>query len=400
MRRPERILILHDYGGARGGAELVALDFRRLLRARGMEARLLASDADAWDATSSPDATCRGGRGRLQPLREIYNGSAAAALKRELREFRPDIVQIVMFLTQLSPAILPPLADIPTVYSADTYRAVCPTGLRWRPEAGICTLTAGPACHGKGCLSEAGLPFRRAQLALLERWRTSIDRIVAPSFAMAEILARHGWQVSEVIPHGVPAHVRASPMGDQPVAAYSGRLVPEKGVEWLIRSFARVTARLPAASLSIVGDGPARTDLERLARTLGISDRITFTGHLPRRESQAILERAWVQVVPSLWAEPFGLVAAEALMRGTPVIASDAGGPREIVDHGVTGWVVPASDEAAMADALVAGLSDVALCQRFGEAGRQAARARHDENEWISRYLAIYGDLLDRGRSG
>ena len=200
MTRPSRVLILHDYGGARGGAELLALDFRRLLRARGVEARLLASDADAWTPDTAPDSTFSGAHDKLRPLRELYNPSAAAALRRELRAFRPDVVQIVMFLSQLSPAILPLLADVPTVYNVNTYRAVCPTGLRWRPDVGICTVTAGRDCQGKGCLSRAGLPFRLGQLALLERWRGSIDRTVSPSVVMAEIMARHGFPVTDVIP--------------------------------------------------------------------------------------------------------------------------------------------------------------------------------------------------------
>jgi len=391
---PSRVLILHDYAGGRGGAEMLAHDFRRLLGDRGIEARLLTSDADPWDTHTAPDATLRGGHDRFRPLRETYNPSAARALRRELREFRPDIVQVLMFLSQLSPSILPALAGVPTVYSINTYRAVCPTGLRWRPGAGVCTLDAGRDCRGKGCISEAGLPFRRAQLAMLGRWRGAIDRTVAPSGVMADLLARHGWPCSDVVPHGVPDHVRTEPTADEPMAAFAGRLVPEKGVEWLLEAFGETVQRIPAASLVIVGDGPLRAALEARARDLGIAERVTFSGHLPRPESQRLLERAWVQVVPSLWAEPFGLVAAEALMRATPVIASDVGGPREIVEHGRTGWIVPTGDVSALSNALATALSDHDRTRELGRAGRVDARDRFDQDRWISRYLEIYSELL------
>jgi glycosyltransferase involved in cell wall biosynthesis len=137
-----------------------------------------------------------------------------------------------------------------------------------------------------------------------------------------------------------------------------------------------------------------------MTQSLGIGQRVTFTGHLPRAEAQAILERAWVQVVPSTWAEPFGLVAAEALMRGTPVIASDAGGPREIVEHGVSGWTIPTRDVDALAEALAAALSDRGLCEQLGAAGRASAVVRFDENAWIAQYLEIYRQVLDGGRPG
>jgi len=379
---------------------MLAHDFRRLLGARGIEARLLTSDADPWDRTAVPDATAQGGHDRLRPLREAYNPSAARALARELREFRPDIVQIVMFLSQLSPSILPALARVPTVYMINTYRAVCPTGLRWRPGSGVCTLDAGGDCQGTGCVSRAGLPFRRLQLALLARWRRSIDRCVAPSEVMADLLGRHGWPCSDIVPHAVPDHVRTESTADAPLAAFAGRLVPEKGVEWLLDAFAAAVRRVPDASLVIVGEGPSRAGLEARARTLRITDRVIFMGQLPRRESQHLLERAWVQVVPSLWAEPFGLVAAEALMRATPVIASDVGGPREIVEHGRTGWVVPTGDISALSDTLVAALSDRDRTRMLGHTGRIAARERFDENLWISRYLAIYSELLGQNPRG
>ena len=81
------------------------------------------------------------------------------------------------------------------------------------------------------------------------------------------------------------------------------------------------------------------------------------------------------------------------------MIASDAGGPREIVEHGVSGWRVRTRDVGALEEALAAALSDRGLCERLGEAGRASAVVRFDENVWISRYLEIYGELLDRGRT-
>ncbi|MGF1560567.1 MAG: glycosyltransferase family 4 protein [Geminicoccaceae bacterium] len=298
-------------------------------------------------------------------------------------------------MTQLSPSILPALRATPTVYAINTYRLVCPTGLRWTPGEGLCQRPAGEACAMAGCLSRLGAVPRQVQLALVKRFGDSIDRLIAPSSVMANIFAQHGWPCQHVIPHAVPAHRRRQARSDTPLVAFAGRLTQEKGAGWLLKAVAQADAALPGLRVEIIGDGPQRQALERLSGELGLADRVQFLGHLERMASQARLERAWVQVVPSLWPEPFGLVAAEALARGTAVIASDSGGPREIVDHGETGLVVATGDVAALAQALVTLTRDRALALAMGEAGQRVARERYGERAWVEAYLNVYGDMLD-----
>ena len=394
-RRPKRVLLLHDYGGDRGGAEQIALDFRRLLRERGIDARLMASDADPWDDTSAPDIVAKGGKGAFHTLREAWNPGAGRRLARTLEDFRPDIVQIVMFLSQLSPAILSHLQNVPTLYAINTYRAVCPTGLRWRPGAGICTRDTGAGCMAMGCVTPLGLLPRLTQLAVLRRGSSAIDKTVVPSNIMAAILKRHNWPVTDIVPHAVPPHQRRREMSASKTLAFAGRLVPEKGVDWLLQAFARVAPDIPGAALQIIGDGPDRPRLEAITKKLGLVEQIEFTGHLAREESQKLLEIAWVQAVPSLWAEPFGLVAAEALARGTPVIASDAGGPAEIVDHGSTGWIVNTGCDVGLAEAILEALDSRERNQTMGRRGAKVAAERYDEGVWIERYIELYCELLD-----
>ncbi|MEM9032702.1 MAG: glycosyltransferase, partial [Pseudomonadota bacterium] len=139
--KPQRVLILHDYAGSRGGAEILALDIRAGFRARGIDTRLMTTTVDAQTMTpeETPEYLCSGTNGRLRALSETFNLDARRQLSKSLKEFQPDVVLVLMFLTALSPAILAPLRGTPTVYMHMTYREVCPTGLRWRPEEGLCT---------------------------------------------------------------------------------------------------------------------------------------------------------------------------------------------------------------------------------------------------------------------
>ncbi|QYO65091.1 glycosyltransferase [Leptolyngbya sp. 7M] len=142
-----RILLLHDYGTATGGAELQMLSLRRGLRERGHEVRLLTSRAQI--VANSPllaDYNCFGTTGKLQVLSQTINPSAYWALRRALEEFQPDVVHVRMFMWQLSPLILPLLKNIPCLYQTAVYKAICPLGTKVLPDGRACSFTAGRAC--------------------------------------------------------------------------------------------------------------------------------------------------------------------------------------------------------------------------------------------------------------
>ena len=101
-----------------------------------------------------------------------------------------------------------------------------------------------------------------------------------------------------------------------------------------------------------MGDGPERPRLEALARSLGLEATVQFVGSVPREQIEAELVAPWALVAPSTWAEPLGLTALEAIVRGVPVVASATGGFAETVQPGVSGLLFPNGDEHALADRL------------------------------------------------
>lgn len=137
-----------------------------------------------------------------------------------------------------------------------------------------------------------------------------------------------------------------------PIVTAIGRLSPEKGMIDLVDAFARV--RRPEARLTIGGDGPERRRIEKRIATLGLGDRVTLLGHVDPIEHY---RRARVIAVPSR-TEAFGLVVAEALAHGLPVVATNCDGPREILGEGRWGRIVPIGDAEAMARGLEAALDD------------------------------------------
>src|SRR5579863_3905719 len=125
-----RVLLISDYATPTGGAELMILALRDALRQRGHDARLLASSARPLNMQSQADYECFGISSPIRGLTQVANPSAYWHLKRILAEFRPDVVHVRLFLSQLSPLILPLLADVPAIYHVAWYRCICPIGTK------------------------------------------------------------------------------------------------------------------------------------------------------------------------------------------------------------------------------------------------------------------------------
>jgi glycosyltransferase involved in cell wall biosynthesis len=391
-----KILIVQDYGGSTGGAEIMLSTLRAGLRERGHDARAFVSNAGLSTPDDSVDFACFGTLSRFRTIVQTANPAAAWTLRSALQDFRPDVVHVRMFQTQLSPLILPLLRSIPTLYHLQWYRSICPKGTKLLPNGQTCRVGQGPACLRNGCLPLRDWIPLMVQLRLARRWHASFDAIVAVSESTRRLVEAEGIQVDSVVWNGVPECDVVSEPSPDPLVGFAGRLVAEKGVDTLVRAFAIVASREPRARLAIVGDGPERPAIERRIAELGLGSRVELTGHVSRHDVGRILGRAWVQVVPSLWEEPFGLVTAEALMRRTPVVATAVGGALEMIRDEERGLVVPPGDVRALADAIVRLLGDRILATRLAAAGHTVATRHLTPSVCVDRFVEIYERLLDR----
>lgn len=387
-----RILLLHDYGTLVGGAERSVLTLRDGLRSRGHEVRLMTADrVRAGEGIQHADVTCRGAQhDRVATMVRVANPSAHRTLRRELDEFRPDVVHIRMMMTQLSPLVLRLLRDVPTVHHVSWYRVVCPRGTKLLPDGSPCTVKAGVACLRNRCVTPLSWPFDMAQMALHRKWRANIDATVALSSTVERHLTDAALGPVTLIENAVSERPARPSLGGPPRLCFAGRVVAEKGLDVLIDALAR--SERSDLVLDVVGDGPESGAARALARRIGVDERIEWHGHLHGEALERVLDRAWVQVVPHTWDEPFGNVVTEAMARGTAVIASDAGGPSEIIDHDITGLLVPPGDAAALASAIDALVADVARCEAIGAAARAVARQRFS----VERLLDDCEDLYRR----
>ena len=395
-----RVLLVNDYGTPTGGAELQTLRFRDLLRERGHEALLFTSDARPHGVEPASDVTCFGTQGAGRAVLQAANPLAAAGLRRVLKSFRPDVVHLRMFLSQLSPLVLRELRDVPTLMHAVNYQLICPLNTKLLPDGTSCAHRAGAICQATGCVSSAGRMRFAVQRRMWQAWRGAVDVSVANSRWTAGRLARDGVAMDGHFTYGVPALGPRPALAATPVVAFVGRLFRKKGVDVLLRAMAAVRKAVPNSHLRIVGEGPERAALERLAGELRLpAESVSWHGFVRREDLDALLGDAWLQAVPSVYEEPFGMVTIEAMMRGTAVVASNSGGPSEVVREGETGLLVPPGDSAALADAMIRVLSDRALTERLGAAAYEIARREFTESASIDRLLALYETTVERFRA-
>jgi glycosyltransferase involved in cell wall biosynthesis len=179
-----------------------------------------------------------------------------------------------------------------------------------------------------------------------------------------------------------------------PVVTSVGELTASKAVDRFLRAAARVAEQRPDAMFLVVGDGPRRGDLERLAASLGLSDRVRFAGR--RRDARALIAASAV-VVSTSRSEGLSLVALETLAAGVPLVAPDVGGMRTLLSTGA-GVLLPDTGPATVGDAVAGILRSPGRADSMGAVGRSVT-AEHDLDRMLRAYAGLYEELRgDRGR--
>jgi glycosyltransferase involved in cell wall biosynthesis len=232
------------------------------------------------------------------------------------------------------------------------------------------------------------------------------DREVAISPGVQSILnqrplARLLQRNAPYVPNGIdPAQVHAqhsaasvrAALGiraDAPLFTMVGRLSQQKGVPYLLEAMVAVRQRLPAAQLLIAGDGEDRAATADLIEQLGLRGHVHLLG--ARRDAYDLIHAADLFVLPSLW-EGLPTVLMEAMCLGTPILATDIPGSADLIEHGVTGWLVPAADASALAAGMLRQYHNYQQAQAMAQVARQAVE-RYSYQQIVGEYAAIYREL-------
>ena len=396
-----KILVVHNHYRLRGGEDSVFEAECRMLEDAGHEVlRYEKSNVDlpggVW--------------GRLRAaFGTVWSRRAYREVREILRRERPDVMHCHNTFPQISPSIYYAAAaeGVPVVQTLHNYRLACLNGYLFR-DGRVCERCLGRAplsglCHrcyrGSFAASAAAAAMLLVHRAL-GTWRRKVARYIALSPASIDLFRRASLPAERIVVKPNPYTVES---GDTdpvrgPCIAFVGRLSSEKGVDVLIAAWSalRRAGRLPdGAKLLIIGAGPEREALERLAADEGCGESVSFAGVRSHGETLAALRGCAALALPSLCMETFGLAVLDAAGVGVAAIVTAHGGQGALVRDGETGLCVPAGDAGALADAMARLLADPALARRLGENARSALAASACPPEANVRALeAIYRDAI------
>jgi glycosyltransferase involved in cell wall biosynthesis len=397
------------YGGA--GAETVMFRTADLLRSDGHDVSFFAmQDARNVSCAESdyfPRGRYYGGEhGLIQRARDaassVYSLDARKALRRLVRDRRPDVVHMHNIYHQLTLSMVDELAaqGIPMVMTLHDYKAVCPSYVLYvdgEPCHRCVTSHPGHAITHRCIKGSRAASAVGAAEALMVRARNTYSRInafISPSQYLANIMIEGGLAARQM--HVVPNFIAEaqfrdpgslSTVHDTATVLFVGRLEEVKGIRVLLAA-ARELA--PKIKVVVVGQGSLEAEVLQAADE-GVVD---YLGPRSWEEIAQLMDRAHALVVPSLWEENCPMVVLEAGARGCAVIASDRGGLVELVADGKDGLLFPAGDSEALAGAILRLCEDAALSAQLGSMRYARTRGQNAPEVYLRDLLSIYQQVL------
>jgi glycosyltransferase involved in cell wall biosynthesis len=340
----------------------------------------------------------------------IRSPQASRRMAGLLDEVMPDVAHLHNIYHQLTPSIIKTLSDrgVPMVMTLHDYKLVCPSYAMFA-RGDVCYRCRGGRFHRAVAVGCGGTRLRSALLALesyWQRWTRVYDRVdcfIAPSEYLRRVMLEAGIAAERIVfvaplnPSSVtaaPASAAEGALLELPprFVAYVGRLSPEKGIHVLLAAMARTTG-IP---LVVFGDGPEGPALRRTAGERRLE--VIFAGHAGRATIDFALRRACAVMLPTLSPENAPMAILEAADAGVPVIVSDRGGLPELARR-VGGVVVPAGDDAALANAITAAWEETEHWRERARSAWRESEPLHGVDAHVRSIESVYHMAIARRRA-
>lgn len=292
--------------------------------------------------------------------------------------------------------------SVPTIRTVHGHQPYCPSGSRFLKRTDMpCDRSYGLAGCVWGKLIDRCGSARPGRM--IEDFRLTSDELSTlrkiPSLTVSKFLkeqmVRSGHPESSISVLYLPAPVRPddapakqpSPKIGVPHFVFAGRLTPQKGVAWLLKAASQVETDI---HVDIAGEGYQADELKALSRRLGIADRVTFHGWVDGDKIDALLTQARALVFPSVWHEPGGTVAFEAMVNARAVVMSRVGGMPEIVGDGDTGILVNPGDVNGLARAITHLAVDWHEARLLGDQGYAKVQQKFGFDDHMNQLMGHY----------
>lgn len=402
-----RIIHAHKYFYDRAGAERYMLDVMRLQEEHGHAVAPFSmhhpkNQPSAWSEYFVSELNTEGvgrGLGALRQFRRAWwSREAELKMAKMIDAFQPDVVHVHNIYTHLSPSILRACRrhNVPVVMSVHDYSLVSANYSLWNAKD-----EAPMNLERLGLLATARTRFikgsylatlARASVQRWHKWRGSYDKAIDRYLPVSEfvrvVMVKSGYRASKMtVLHPFTQSPSVTKKKHGGPVVFVGRLESYKGLGVLIEAM----RSFPHVKLQIAGTGP---DENRFREQASDMKNVEFLGFVRGEAKDALFARARVVVAPSIWHEPLGLVAYEALLHGTPAIVSDRGGMQEVIEAGVSGEVCKGGDVDSLLQKLNSFLHDGTHATSFAESAVERARSFGSPEDHYERLTDIYEDVI------
>ena len=328
----------------------------------------------------------------------IFSIPSYRAVRKLLREVKPDVVHVHNFFPLLSPSVFYAChaEQVPVVFTLHNYRTICPTALLMHDgRVTERSLKTGPwwalkyRTYKHSWIGTFLLCLMIATHKKLRTWTSKVDvHIVLTEFARSKF-SKAGFPLAKMVvkPNFVD-HQLAHSGFTRAGLLFVGRLSPEKGINTLLD--ATSLANLNPDDILVAGDGPLLPEVSESS--------VTSLGQLKPSEVQLEMRKSAALLLPSLWYEGFPMVLVEAYACGLPVIASRIGALAELVEDGVTGLLFEPGDPADLADKMQWALRNPSEMERMGKSARRRFEERYTPQQNYQHLMLIYEKAIRTNR--
>jgi glycosyltransferase involved in cell wall biosynthesis len=400
--KPAVLTISQNYY-LRGGSDCMFFETAKLFEERGHRViPFTAADPrnrpTPW-AAYFPVAASFENPGPIDLVRFVYSRPAARAIRKLLKDHKPDVAHVHIYYGKLTSSILAPLkeAGVPIVQTLHEYKLICPVYTL------ISNGTVCEACQGHHFWRAIPRKCNRSSAArtLLSVTETYVSRFLGSVDSIDHFIAVSDFVRTKMIEHGIPPQkistvhnfVDASRGKANHQAGeyllYFGRLERLKGVFTLLEAAAPLT-QVP---LLIVGEGSARAEIAEMIERRNLKH-IQLLGFKRGDELERLIGGSLCAMVPSEWYEPLPTTVIEAFTHARPVVASRIGGISEIVTHGVDGFLVEAGNAEALRERMNWLATHPHEAVQMGLAGRKMVEERFGAEVYYANLMRVYQSVL------
>lgn len=416
-----RILLAHKFFRIIGGDAVFFHETGRILRERGHEVAYFSTmnEHEAYDKNYSyPDENLFFGKAvnytnsgivskifKLPSL--IHSNENKRLMKEAIRKFKPDLIHCFAIFTTLTPSIMEAAREegIPVLLLQQDYKMICPNYKLFH-HGHLCEDCKGGkfynAILNKCCQDSTAFSVASAIESYVQQWknmvRKNVDLLIFSSRFMADKTTEF-WK-EKMLPFEILHNPFNSPSFSVSTITnnyfvFTGRLVPEKGVDILLQAMNQVKT---SAKLLIVGDGIMKDELQMQTEKLGLTN-IEFAGAKWGDELKKIVSESRFVVVPSIWHENFPFVVCEAFAQGKAVIGSNRGGIPELICDGEYGFTYEGDDSTVLAKHIDFLWNNLEKAKEMGAAAKKFADEKFNEDVFYTELMKIYSGALSSNAS-